>query len=258
MGISTPVAILFAAIASASALSPPLPGVIGALNSPNTLVNTNVTIIPTSNLTDSPPQKYILKFHTEGLTKRDGNPHSVFHKRAQSSGLIYSTRQTYNNEGIFVGLSLTLHNGTIEDLKNLENVAKVWPVKNVGRPTAVMQPWRAGNSDTEIHPRDATTANTTIKIPHISGNINPNNPHKMAGVDKVQAMGYYGAGVKIAVIDTGVDYLHPSLGGCFGKKCKISFGYDFVGDDYPTTTVESSEPLTQCILGGHGTHVMGK
>jgi subtilisin family serine protease len=59
------------------------------------------------------------------------------------------------------------------------------------------------------------------------------------------------------VIDTGVDYKHPSLGGCFGPGCKVSFGYNFVGDDYPDTTTPSPDPLTTCAEGGHGTHVMG-
>jgi subtilisin family serine protease len=38
-----------------------------------------------------------------------------------------------------------------------------------------------------------------------------------------------GKGVKIAVVDTGVDYFHPSLGNGFGPGKKISFGKDFVG-----------------------------
>ena len=29
----------------------------------------------------------------------------------------------------------------------------------------------------------------------------------------------------MAVIDTGVDYMHPALGGCFGPGCKVAFGY---------------------------------
>ena len=29
----------------------------------------------------------------------------------------------------------------------------------------------------------------------------------------------------MAVIDSGVDYTHPALGGCFGLGCKVAFGY---------------------------------
>ncbi|CAF5137064.1 unnamed protein product, partial [Rotaria sp. Silwood1] len=29
----------------------------------------------------------------------------------------------------------------------------------------------------------------------------------------------------IAIIDSGIDYYHPALGGCFGPDCKVAFGY---------------------------------
>lgn len=55
-----------------------------------------------------------------------------------------------------------------------------------------------------------------------------------------------GQGITVAVIDTGVDFTHPDLGGCFGPGCKVSSGYDFVdGDDIPDD------------VDGHGTHVAG-
>ena len=53
-----------------------------------------------------------------------------------------------------------------------------------------------------------------------------------------------GTGVSIGIIDTGVDYSHPDLGGCFGKRCKVAGGYDFINDD--------SDPFDD---HGHGTHV---
>lgn len=53
-----------------------------------------------------------------------------------------------------------------------------------------------------------------------------------------------GSGMKIGIIDTGVDYRHLDLGGCFGTGCKVSGGYDFVNGD--------SDPMDD---HGHGTHV---
>ena len=31
--------------------------------------------------------------------------------------------------------------------------------------------------------------------------------------------------LKVAIIDSGVYYKHPALGGCFGPGCKVEFGY---------------------------------
>lgn len=54
-----------------------------------------------------------------------------------------------------------------------------------------------------------------------------------------------GKGVRIAIIDTGVDYTHPDLGnGCFGAGCKVVGGWDFAHDD--------ADPMDD---HGHGTHV---
>ncbi|MGZ8852535.1 MAG: S8 family peptidase, partial [Thermoanaerobaculia bacterium] len=58
--------------------------------------------------------------------------------------------------------------------------------------------------------------------------------------------GVTGVGVKVAVIDSGIDYTHPDLGGCFGGGCRVAGGHDFVNDD--------ADPMDD---NGHGTHVAG-
>ncbi|MEM7815477.1 MAG: S8 family serine peptidase [Candidatus Aenigmatarchaeota archaeon] len=55
-----------------------------------------------------------------------------------------------------------------------------------------------------------------------------------------------GAGQTVCIIDTGIDYNHPDLGGCFGSGCKVLDGYDYVNDD--------NDPTDD---NGHGTHVAG-
>ncbi len=55
-----------------------------------------------------------------------------------------------------------------------------------------------------------------------------------------------GTGEAIAVIDTGIDYNHPNLGGGFGPGFKVEGGYDFVDED--------NDPMDTY---GHGTEVAG-
>jgi len=55
-----------------------------------------------------------------------------------------------------------------------------------------------------------------------------------------------GQGMRVAILDTGIDYTHPDLGGCFGAGCKVADGYDFVNDD--------ADPWDD---NGHGTHCAG-
>jgi len=57
---------------------------------------------------------------------------------------------------------------------------------------------------------------------------------------------FNGQGQTVAVIDTGIDYTHPSLGSGFGSGKKVVAGYDFVDND--------PDPID---TDGHGTSVAG-
>lgn len=93
--------------------------------------------------------------------------------------------------------------------------------------------------------------------------------------------GFRGEGIKIAIIDSGIDYTHADFGGpgtpeaytaafatgadpadpsLFGPgSAKVKGGWDFVGDDYnandPTSVAAPDANPLDC--GGHGTHVAG-
>ncbi|KAF9969928.1 hypothetical protein BGZ73_007506 [Actinomortierella ambigua] len=81
--------------------------------------------------------------------------------------------------------------------------------------------------------------------------------HNMTGVSYLhEKFQYTGKGVKVGIIDSGIDYKHPALGGCFGKGCRVQYGWDFVGDDYDgnNTPKADADPMD---CAGHGTHVAG-
>ncbi|WP_144210731.1 S8 family peptidase [Shewanella donghaensis] len=55
-----------------------------------------------------------------------------------------------------------------------------------------------------------------------------------------------GKGIRVGVIDTGINYLHPDLGGCIGEFCKVKAGINTTSD------------IDSVLDGnGHGTHVAG-
>ncbi len=74
-----------------------------------------------------------------------------------------------------------------------------------------------------------------------------NDTNRIIGADQVHLLHQLtGTGVTIAIIDSGVDYRHPDLGGGFGPSYRVIGGYDFVNDD--------ADPMDD---DGHGTHVAG-
>ncbi|GAA5159633.1 hypothetical protein GCM10011366_21590 [Ornithinimicrobium tianjinense] len=92
----------------------------------------------------------------------------------------------------------------------------------------------------------------------------------MTGSDVVQSeLGFDGTGIRVGVIDTGIDIDHPDLGGSGTPgttafpSARVTKGYDFVGDDYnanPSTDAYSPTPVPDANpddCQGHGTHVAG-
>ncbi|KAJ4397852.1 hypothetical protein N0V93_002089 [Gnomoniopsis smithogilvyi] len=97
-----------------------------------------------------------------------------------------------------------------------------------------------GNSSSVIYPAEGTSLI---------------NPHILTGVDKLQAEGIGGQGIRIAIIDSGIDPSHPSLGAGYGPGFKVEGGFDFVGedgtaDDSPITTCANHGTATSSIAAG--------
>src|ERR671937_510237 len=101
----------------------------------------------------------------------------------------------------------------------------------------------------------------------------------MIGAPDANAAGWTGKGVKIGIIDSGVDYTNPDLSDGFGAGHRVAGGWDFVGDDYDAASTASTfqpvphpdpdpapcdpvkadaiaaQPGASTASAGHGTHV---
>ncbi|KAF2149039.1 subtilisin-like serine protease PR1C [Myriangium duriaei CBS 260.36] len=155
---------------------------------------------------------------------------------------------------LFKGVSFRLKDTEDEEtaakkIEELPEVKKIWPVRTFPVPRDQVI-WR-GDSRTPM-------PSSALYKRQDGGNATDNfSTHVMTQVDRLRADGIRGKGIKIAVIDTGTDYKHPALGGCFGPGCLVSFGRDLVGDGYngQNIPVPDADPYDNCE--GHGTHVAG-
>jgi minor extracellular serine protease Vpr len=93
------------------------------------------------------------------------------------------------------------------------------------------------------------------------------------GASAVQASGFTGSDVRVAVLDSGIDYTHAALGGSGDPAdyaandptfiepgtfptAKVVGGYDFVGSLWPNgPEMPDPDPLDDGPASGHGTHV---
>ncbi|MEU9464067.1 S8 family serine peptidase [Streptomyces sp. NPDC048312] len=114
----------------------------------------------------------------------------------------------------------------------IDAVAMTVPASEVGRLSALP-------GVTAVHPDTRVLTKTDVSVPLIGAPAvwRREDPGK-GRVD--------GTGTTVAILDSGIDYTHPDLGGGLGKGHKVVGGHDFVnGDDDPMDD------------NGHGTHVAG-
>jgi subtilisin family serine protease len=161
---------------------------------------------------------------------------AAFKKAAATAGIKYKERRSF--DVLFNGLSVEISARDAARLKSVSGVKAVWPVNVIQMP-----------------PTDQSAGGAA---PDLATAI------AMTGADIAQnTLLLTGTGVKVAVMDTGIDYDHPDLGGCFGTGCRVAYGYDLVGDAYnadPASPAYNPVPTPDADpddCGGHGTHVAG-
>ncbi|KAJ7187896.1 subtilisin-like protease [Mycena filopes] len=173
-----------------------------------------------------------------------GTPHEQLYRSLRERKISFDVHKEYDAPGIFVGAALTLNSAAdVADILSAEGVLAIRPVVLYSRPAPL--------ASKKVSPGDA-------------GLPDGQSTHISTGVDKLHALGITGKGIKIGILDTGIDYTHPTLGGGFGAGFKVAGGFDLVGDAYTgsDTPVPDSDPLDQCAGHGSllpltGTHVAG-
>ena len=152
-----------------------------------------------------------------------------------------SARELYRVERVLAGVAVRIPTADIERLRHLPGVASV-------RPIALASPTNASS------------------VPFVGA----------PQVWDTSGVASTGDGIRIGIIDTGVDYLHTAFGGSglaadyaandttlldgFFPTAKVVGGFDFVGDAYDAsspdsmiaTPVPDPDPMD---CEGHGTHV---
>lgn len=155
---------------------------------------------------------------------------------ASSDGLKVGRTKSYT--GVYNGMTVTASTEDADQLRDLPGVVGVWPVLTVTAPTPASAPAK--------NPLASALA--------------------MTGADVAYSeLGFTGEGIRVGVIDSGIDIDHPDLGGSGTNgttafpSSRVKWGYDFVGDAYNADD-PSSAPVPDGVpddCGGHGTHVAG-
>ena len=163
----------------------------------------------------------------------------AFRTAAAQAGVVLTERRSFNS--LFNGMSVVVSAEDRAKLSRVAGVKAMHPVEIVLAPT----PEEAAGSAT-----DMAYAIT------------------LTGVNVVQnTLGLTGAGVKVGIIDTGIDIDHPAFGGggvpggTSFPSARVVAGYDFVGDAYNSGgTGAALIPVPDANpddCAGHGTHVAG-
>lgn len=163
---------------------------------------------------------------------------AAFRREALAAGVRFTERRSFNT--LFNGFSINIDAANRAKLARLKGVKALYPVETVARPVVTSE--------------DAS--------PDMVAALS------LTGADIAQnQLGLSGKGVKVAIVDTGIDIDHPAFGGTGTNgttafpNARIVAGYDLVGDNYNSSgTGDQLIPVPDANpddCGGHGTHVAG-
>jgi uncharacterized repeat protein (TIGR01451 family) len=154
----------------------------------------------------------------------------------------FNAREIYRVQRVLNGIAVSVAPGKVAELRALPGVKAV-------------------------HPLVTEYPMLTNSVPFIGA---PELWNNAAGV----RTNVTGAGIKVGIIDTGIDYQHADFGGRgtladyqannratntdgFFPTQKVAGGYDFAGDNYNGSAATAAPDPDPMDCNGHGTHVAG-
>ncbi|WP_075618341.1 S8 family serine peptidase [Paenisporosarcina indica] len=154
-------------------------------------------------------------------------------------------KEGYSYNTVLNGIAMTVKQSDLKTLSTLDDVVLVEP-------------------DTQV-----TTLGNPVKEGTAEAAMNTSAPH--LGIPTLWEQGFEGQGIKVGVIDTGIDYLHPEFAGVYKgghnfvpQTSTANYTRDRAADD-PYETMPSERPSSKPIVDAngnefftsHGTHVSG-
>ncbi|CAO3633390.1 unnamed protein product [Cunninghamella echinulata] len=205
---------------------------------------------------------YILEY--ADTKKSDQQHHETIMSLLSPLQDILRIRQVYHDSNIFSGMSIQFPTNDNQDyfskLSNLLDIPftilqslslqkrslashpyikHIYPIYEVDQPVLTQEISTNGTNNYETRPYD--TPITQIK--------------------KTHDLQYDGKNIFVCLLDSGVDYTHPALGGGFGPQFKIKYGANLVDPKEDDEAVghhrDKNDPFDPCPDNGHGTHVSG-
>ncbi|KAI7860449.1 peptidase S8/S53 domain-containing protein [Circinella umbellata] len=128
------------------------------------------------------------------------------------------------------------HHPVLKQLIRNPSVINIYPIMEVPRPQWIVE-------------------ENQVRMPYENTLSQLNNIH--------QELNITGSGITVGILDSGIDYEHPALGGGFGEGFRVRLGYNLIDsnkDDKEAGTHRGpNDPYDVCLgdVGGHGTHVSG-
>ncbi|WAQ85926.1 hypothetical protein PtA15_6A555 [Puccinia triticina] len=183
------------------------------------------------------PQRYLVS-----LNRGRSNGLEEFKAHLDSTGVDYKVRLDLTTQvpdvyhGVSVELSAESDVGYLKSFAHVERVNRVYKL-------SVSQALPSHKSGPPARSPPERSAS-------------PLPAHVQTRVTELHKMGVYGQGIKVALLDYGVDCSHPALGGGFGPGFKIGFGRSFVEspdeDAAPHSSFSPFEPQGSQAKGKHG------